>query len=127
MSLSDRWNRRTFLGSLVALPSTAFNRGTLFASTPAVGAQTKTKPPIKGFGASGNVYKELGLPTVINGEGTMTVLGGSLMRPEVEAVMAQAGRHLVSIPDLEVAAGKRIAELLKLPEGYGAIVTSGSL
>ena len=82
--------------------------------------------PIKGFGASGNVYKELGVTTVINGEGTMTVLGGSLMRPEVEAVMAQAGQHFVSVPDLEVAAGKRIAEMLKLPAGYGAIVTSGA-
>jgi len=32
----------------------------------------------------------------------------------------------VSIPDLEVAAGKRIAEMLKLPEGYTALVTSGA-
>jgi len=31
----------------------------------------------------------------------MTVLGGALMRPEVEAVNAMAGRHFVSIPDLE--------------------------
>jgi uncharacterized pyridoxal phosphate-dependent enzyme len=126
MSLSDRWNRRTFLGSLAALTSAAFGRGTLFASSAAAGAPPKTKSPVKGFGASGNVYKELGVLTVINGEGTMTVLGGSLMRPEVEAVMAQAGRHFVSIADLEVAAGKRIAEMLKLPEGYAVIVTSGA-
>jgi uncharacterized pyridoxal phosphate-dependent enzyme len=126
MSLSDRWNRRTFLGSLAALTSAICGKGTLFATTVSAGAQTKSKLPVKGFGASGNVYKELGVPTVINGEGTMTVLGGSLMRPEVEAVMAQAGRHFVSIADLEVAAGKRIAEMLKLPEGYSAIVTSGA-
>ena len=37
-----------------------------------------------------------------------------------------ARRHFVSIPDLEGAAGKRIAEMLKLPEGYSAIVTSGA-
>src|ERR1700693_5266255 len=48
------------------------------------------------------------------------------MRPEVETVMALAGRHFVSVPELEVAAGKRIAEMLKLPEGYSAIVTSGA-
>src|SRR5437667_10986161 len=56
----------------------------------------------------------------------MPVWGAPLMRPEVEAVMALAGRHFVSVPELEVAAGKRIAEMLKLPEGYGAIVTSGA-
>jgi seryl-tRNA(Sec) selenium transferase len=40
--------------------------------------------------------------------------------------MAMAGRHFVSMPELEVAAGKRIAEMLKLPEGYTALVTSGA-
>ncbi len=54
------------------------------------------------------------------------MLGGSVLRPELEAVMAMAGRHFVSIPELEVAAGKRIAEMLKLPEGYTALVTSGA-
>lgn len=56
----------------------------------------------------------------------MTMLGGSILRPELEAVMAMAGRHFVSIPELEVAAGKRIAEMLKLPDGYSALVTSGA-
>src|SRR5947199_7157202 len=56
----------------------------------------------------------------------MTRLGGSVNRPELEAVMAQAGRHFVHIPELEVAAGKRITEMLKLPDGYDAIVTSGA-
>jgi seryl-tRNA(Sec) selenium transferase len=40
--------------------------------------------------------------------------------------MALGGQHFVSIPDLEVAAGKRIAEMLKLPPNYSAIVTSGA-
>src|SRR5437588_8773302 len=56
----------------------------------------------------------------------MPMLGGSLPHPELEAVMAQAGRHFVRIPELEVAAGQRIAEMLKLPEGYTALVTSGA-
>lgn len=56
----------------------------------------------------------------------MTVLGGSLIRPEVDAAMAQATQHFVSVPELEVAAGKRIAQMLKLPDGYTAIVTSGA-
>src|SRR5437588_5556092 len=40
--------------------------------------------------------------------------------------MMQAGRHFVSIPELEVAAGNKIAEMLKLPDGYTALVTSGA-
>src|SRR2546429_1771071 len=56
----------------------------------------------------------------------MTMLGRTVIRPELEAVMAQAGRHFVRIPELEVAAGQRIAEMLKLPEGYSALVTSGA-
>jgi hypothetical protein len=126
MSFRDRWNRRTFLGALAALSSAIVGKGTLFAPTASATPSTDPKPSIKGFGASGDIYKELGVTTVINGQGTMTVLGGSLMRPEVEAVMALAGRHFVSIPDLEVAAGKRIAEMLKLPADYAVIVTSGA-
>jgi uncharacterized pyridoxal phosphate-dependent enzyme len=124
MAFKDSWNRRTFLGTLGALVGTIFSGRKAFGY-PAAGAGAKAGP-VTGFGATGNVYEELGVTTVINGQGTMTVLGGSLMRPEVEAVMAIAGRHFVSIPDLEVAAGKRIAEMLKLPEGYGALVTSGA-
>ena len=81
---------------------------------------------MSGFGETGNPYEELGVSTVINCQGTMTMLGGSILRPELEAVMAMAGRHFVSIPELEVAAGKRIAEMLKLPDGYSALVTSGA-
>jgi uncharacterized pyridoxal phosphate-dependent enzyme len=121
MGINLKWTRRSFMGSLGALTAAIANPRKLL-SFPAASPDTK----ITGFGSSGNVYQELGVTTVINGEGTMTVLGGSLMRPEVEAVMALAGRHFVSVPDLEVAAGKRIAQMLKLPDGYSAIVTSGA-
>src|SRR6195256_3386235 len=123
MVFNEKWQRRTFLGSLGALAGTLLSRRKLFASS---AAASKPAEKITGFGATGNVYEELGVTTVINGQGTMTVLGGSLMRPEVEAVMALAGRHFVSVPELEVAAGKRIAEMLKLPEGNTALVPSGA-
>jgi len=99
----------------IATPSKLFSK-----------ARVATTSAVSGFGQSGNPYEELGITTVINCQGTMTMLGGSVLRPELEAVMAMAGRHFVSIPQLEVAAGKRIAEMLKLPDGYTALVTSGA-
>ena len=81
---------------------------------------------LTGLGSTGDVYQELGVTTVINAQGTMTLLGGSLPRPEVEAVMALAAQHFVAVVELERAAGKRICELLKLPPEYDAIVTCGA-
>jgi len=121
MELKSLWNRRSFMGSLGVLAGSFLNPKKLLSAPP-----PPEEPKITGFGSTGNVYEELGLRTVINGLGTMTVLGGSLMRPEVDAVMDLAGQHFVSIPELEVAAGKRIAEMLHLPAGYSAIVTCGA-
>ena len=121
MAMNLKWTRRSFMGSLGALGGALLGPRKAFpAATPPAGAK------LAGFGSTGNVYEELGVTTVINGQGTMTVLGGSLMRPEVEAAMALATKHFVSVPDLEVAAGKRISEMLKLPQGYSTIVTSGA-
>ncbi len=122
MRLNSGWNRRGFLGTAAAIAGAIVAPRKTFA-LPGV---AKAGVSVKGLGQTGNPYDELGVTTVINCEGTMTMLGGSLLRPELEAVMAMAGRHFVSIPDLEVAAGKRISEMLKLPDGYSAIVTSGA-
>ena len=122
MRFNSKWNRRGFLSSAAALAASVFAPRKLFSSTAGAAGGTE----VSGFGQSGNPYEELGVTTLINCQGTMTMLGGSLLRPELEAVMATAGRHFVSIPELEVAAGKRIAEMLKLPDGYTALVTSGA-
>jgi L-seryl-tRNA(Ser) seleniumtransferase len=122
MRLNSTWNRRGFLGTAAAMVASALAPRKLFSK---VGAASGNSA-FSGFGQSGNPYEELGVTTVINCQGTMTMLGGSVLRPELEAVMAMAGRHFVNIPELEVAAGKRIAEMLKLPEGYTALVTSGA-
>jgi uncharacterized pyridoxal phosphate-dependent enzyme len=118
MRLNPKWNRRNFLGSLGVIAGAVLAPRKMFG--------WRSGPAVSGFGQSGNPYEELGVTTVINCQGTMTMLGGSVIRPELETVMAQAGRHFVHIPELEVAAGKRIAEMLKLPEGYTALVTSGA-
>jgi len=119
------WNssRRGFFGTLGAVAAALAAPRKLFSANPSV---PQAAASVSGFGQSGNPYVELGVTPVINAEGTMTMLGGSLIRPEVEAVMAQAARHFISIPELEAAAGKRIAQMLKLPSGYSALVTSGA-
>jgi uncharacterized pyridoxal phosphate-dependent enzyme len=116
-------SRRGFLEMLGAITGALAAPHNLFAAKSPV---TDSAQPVTGFGSSGNPYQELSVTTVINAEGTMTMLGGSLIRPEVELVMAQASHHFVNIPELEAAAGKRIAQLLKLPAGYTALVTSGA-
>jgi len=122
--MRNKINRRTFLNALAFLSASTIGCKALAVST--FDRVPSWSGKIKGLGESGNVYEELGLTTVINGQGTMTYLGGSLMRPEAEAVMKLASLHFVNINDLEAAAGKRIAEMLKLPQGYSALVTSGA-
>src|SRR5580692_6395593 len=123
MRLTSKWNRRSFLGSVGVIATSILAPCNLLSSNRAA---ARASARVHGFGQSGNPYEELGVTTVINCEGTMTMLGGSLPHPEVEAVMAMAGRHFVRIVELEVAAGNRIAQMLKLPEGYTALVTSGA-
>ncbi|HSC45436.1 MAG TPA: aminotransferase class V-fold PLP-dependent enzyme [Candidatus Acidoferrum sp.] len=127
MSAKNNWDRRTFLGSAGILAGMLLNARRAFGLSAAPPASRAAMPEkITGLGSSGNVYEELGVTTVINGQGTMTYLGGSLPHPEIEAVMSLAGQHFVPIAELEVAAGKRICELLKLPPEYDAIVTCGA-
>ena len=123
MRLNSKWNRRGFLSGVGVIASSLLAPRKLFSSNRRAATAIK---PLTGFGQTGNPFEELGVTTVINCEGTMTMLGGSLPHPELEAVMTLAGRHFVSMPELEVAAGKRIAEMLKLPDGYTALVTSGA-
>jgi L-seryl-tRNA(Ser) seleniumtransferase len=116
-------SRRGFFGTAGTLIAAIAAPRKLFSAKV---AEPQSAGGLSGFGQTGNPYVELGVTPVINAEGTMTMLGGSLIRPEVEAVMAQAARHFVSIPELEAAAGKRIAQMLKLPQGYSVLVTSGA-
>ena len=72
--------------------------------------------------AEAGVYAELGVRPFINAAGTYTALSASLVPPEVVRAMDEASRSYVSIPELQEAAGKRIASLLG---AEAALVTSG--
>jgi L-seryl-tRNA(Ser) seleniumtransferase len=69
------------------------------------------------------LYASLGIKPVINGVGVVTVLGGSIMPPEVVRAMEEASRYFVPLPELEKKVGARIAELLQAP---AAMVTCGA-
>src|SRR3981189_1489251 len=99
MAFADQSNRRSFLGILSGMSAAVLSPIKAFAA-PAV-ATPAVSPKLTGFGSTGNVYEELGVTTVINGQGTMPVIGGSLPRPEVEAVMALGGKHFCKLPDRE--------------------------
>jgi seryl-tRNA(Sec) selenium transferase len=57
-----------------------------------------------------NPYKKYGLRRVINGATCLTRLGGSIAHPDVFNAMKDASKSFVQIPELQVWAGKKIAE-----------------
>ncbi|MBI4908001.1 MAG: selenocysteine synthase [Acidobacteria bacterium] len=70
-----------------------------------------------------SLYASLGVKPVINGVGVVTVLGGSIMPPEVVRAMEEASRYFIPLPELERKVGARIADLLHAP---AAMVTCGA-
>jgi L-seryl-tRNA(Ser) seleniumtransferase len=70
-----------------------------------------------------NIYETLGIRPVINAQATLTRLGGSLMPPEVLAAMADAARCFISLDELQLRVGERIAELTHNEAAY---VSSGA-
>ena len=90
------------------------------ALTPAVAAAA---PNSLTASSPSSLYSSLGVKPVINGVGVVTVLGGSIMPPEVIRAMEEASRYFIPLPELEKKVGARIAELLKAP---AAMVTCGA-
>jgi L-seryl-tRNA(Ser) seleniumtransferase len=139
MSLKFGWSRRSFLSALAALSGGLFVPGELHAgrlsgekdksSKASLGGPSVDGSPIvpvkTGLGSTGNLYAELGLTPII-GQDIITVIGGSLMQPEVMEVMRMGNEHFVFVNELEVAAGKFIANLCKSPPGYTGLVTNGA-
>ena len=76
-----------------------------------------------GKGPAENVYRRLGVRTLINCRGSWTYLSGSLELPEVRAAQLEAGKHYVDMMELQAGVGKRLAELTGAESG---MVTSGA-
>ena len=65
-----------------------------------------------------NIYQELVLRPIINAAGTLTRLGGTIMRPEVMQSMQEASASLVPMEQLQAAASRCIAEACGSEAGY---------
>jgi len=87
---------------------------------------TPIVPITSGLGSTGDIYAELGVTPLVNINGTVTVIGGSVMKPEVVELIRRGNEHFVLIDELEVAAGKFIAKVCKSPAGYTGLVTAGA-
>ena len=55
------------------------------------------------------IFDSLGVDRLINGRGWITVVGGSIMPPEVVTAMSEATDSYVDLPELNLAAGRAIA------------------
>jgi len=68
------------------------------------------------------VYEELGVKRIINAAGNLTMLGGSILAPQVRAAMEAANESFVEMEELLDKSGQAIADLLGVE---AALVTSG--
>ena len=135
MNLKFGWNRRSFLAALGAAGGTLFgpaksSAASIFGKKPKASTPAVDGDPIvsiaTGLGSTGDVYSELGVTPLVNINGTVTVIGGSVMRPEVMELIRRGNEHFVLLDELEIAAGKFIAKLCKSPAGYTGLVTGGA-
>src|SRR5215469_1889839 len=134
MRLKFGWNRRSFLAALGVLTGGIFAPPDLNAAV--FGKKHKSATPAldgspivsitTGLGSTGDIYAELGVTPLVNINGTLTVIGGSVMRPEVMELIRRGNQHCVLIDELEIAAGKFIAKVCKSPAGYTGLVTAGA-
>jgi L-seryl-tRNA(Ser) seleniumtransferase len=65
MTLNHRWDRRMFLGSTSVLAGMMLNARRIFGLATSGAPSSRVPEKLTGLGASGNVYAELGVTTVI--------------------------------------------------------------
>jgi uncharacterized pyridoxal phosphate-dependent enzyme len=94
----------------------------------------QSRPGINGYGkgvdglanqtgATRGIYASLGVRPVINGRGTITIIGGCRVLPEVEEAMREATLDYVELDELMEGVGRRLGELTGSEWG---VVTTGA-
>lgn len=105
--------RRDVLKGLVVIPLSGA------VASPVDAMRSASQPKIK----RKSVYEPLGVKTLINARGTVTVVGASKVLPEVRDAMDAAIDEYVQIDELMDGVGKRLGELMGSESGC---VTSGA-
>ena len=70
-----------------------------------------------------HIYDTLGARKFINAHDTYTIYGGSRLHPDTLSAMREAAEHFIDIHELQLLAGRRVAELTRNPDAY---VTNGA-
>lgn len=98
-----------------------FRQGGLLAATQALGGSMRTAAaaPLE-FGA--NLYRSIGVRTLINARGTYTIITGSQSLPEVKRAVDTASNAYVQMDELMNGVSQRLAELTGAEWG---IITAG--
>ena len=71
-----------------------------------------TQDAVAAVKAGGSIYEELGVRTLINGQGVVTFYSCTLMPPEAHRAMERASEHYVEIVELQRAVGARLAKFV---------------
>ena len=58
-----------------------------------------------------SIYRAIGVEPIINCRGRFTIIGGTVVRPEVLAAIFEASRHFVQYDELAEGVGRRLAEI----------------
>ena len=72
-------------------------------------------------------YRSIGVTPIITASGSTTAYGGSKLRPEVMEAMNRAATVMVNIDELNLAAGKIIAEITHAEAGFVCSGAAGGL
>jgi L-seryl-tRNA(Ser) seleniumtransferase len=102
-----RRSRRRFLQTAPAL-------GLAAAAFPPADVQASQRPTASAMPAAADgraLYQRLGVRPLINGRGTLTIIGGSMELPAVREAKSLANQHYAHLDELMDAAGRRLAEL----------------
>ena len=109
--------RRTVIKNLSALPVVGAIGGSAILQLSGCKNQKTAKPPKQ------NIYASIGVRTLINARGTVTVIGASRILPEVRQAMDEAILDYVQIDELMDGVGKKLAELTGAESGC---ITAGA-